>query len=168
MTTTRMRTGGVRGRAAIALLAGTLIAAGCTTVGEGAGSGLSGESPVTFGWTSKDGGLTGTMTATFADGRVFVGPFLEITSTARLESLEPLWTGWQPGWSDWRYWGPYPDAAFATRYSGRVLANLEGAGAHRLRCRFQLNAPEAGMRGGGQGDCQAGDGQTIDAVFKRR
>ena len=79
-----------------------------------------------------------------------------------------IWTGWQRGGSDWDYWGgPYPDAAFATQYSSKVVANLKGPDSQRLRCRFNLNDPIAGMGGGGQGKCQATGGRTVDVVFAR-
>ena len=144
----------------------SVMLAACTTMGEGTGS-MPGGAPVNFDWISKDGGMTGTMTATLPDGSAFSGPFMQISSTARIDTLDPLWHGWRRGWSDWRYWGAFPDTAFVTRYSGRVVANLSGPAGRRLRCRFHLNAPEAGMRGGGQGECQASDGREIDAVFAR-
>lgn len=144
----------------------SLVLAACTTIGEGTGS-MPGGAPVDFDWASKDGGMTGTMTAMLPDGTVFSGPFVQITSIVRIETLDPIWRGWPRGWSDWRYWGPFPETAFVTRYSGRVVANLSGPADRRLRCRFHLNAPEAGMRGGGQGECQGNDGRLIDAVFTR-
>lgn len=144
----------------------SLAMAACTSMGEGVGA-MPGGAAVGFDWVSKDGGMTGTMTATLPDGTAFSGPFVQITSTVHVETLTPLWHGWPRGWSDWRYWGAYPDSAFITRYSGRVVANLTGPGDRRLRCRFHLNVPEAGMRRGGQGECQASDGRVIDAVFGR-
>jgi hypothetical protein len=69
------------------------------------------------------------------------------------------------GWTDWP-WGP-PGPDFVTVYSGRVIANLEGPDGQRVRGRFQLNDPAAGMRGGGQGQCRLSDGSTLDAVFPR-
>ncbi|MBV8036543.1 hypothetical protein [Roseateles sp.] len=141
--------------------------AGCTTIGAGSGSVRSGGGPVSFNWISKDGGTTGSMTATLANGGVYSGPFVQLTSTTRIEVLEPMWHGWRRGWGDWRYWGPFPDTAFATQYSGKVVANLQGSGEQRMRCRFHLNSPQSGMSGGGQGECQLGDGSTVDAVFAK-
>jgi hypothetical protein len=34
-----------------------------------------------------------------------------------------------------------------------------------MRCHFQLNHPDAGMGGGGQGQCQLKSGRSVDAVF---
>jgi len=151
----------------VAFAFGSLLPA-CTSMGEGAGATIPDLAPVTFNWVSKDGGVTGALTATMSDGSAFTGPFLQITEAARVDTLGSLWTGWHQGWNDWPYWGALPDTAFVTRYSGRVVANLKGPGEHRLRCRFHLNDPIAGMRGGGQGECQGSDGRTIDAVFARR
>lgn len=147
-------------------LGGVAVITACTTTGSGTGSVEPGEAPVSFAWTSKDGGTSGTLSATVG-GSAFSGPFLQMTSTTRTDSYEPLWIGWHRGWNDWDYWGTYPDSAFSTRYSGKVVANLVGPQANRLRCRFHLNNPTAGMSGGGQGECQLSGGRTVDAVFPR-
>jgi hypothetical protein len=153
------------GMAAVAGAALTMLA--CTTMGSGSGSLSPGNTPVAFTWTSKDGGNTGTMSATLGKGAPFNGPFLQVTSTARNDAYEPMWRGWRRGWSDWGYWGPFPDGAFSTLYSGKVVANLQGPDTQQLRCRFHLNEPVAGMSGGGQGECQFNGGRTVEAVFPR-
>jgi hypothetical protein len=143
----------------------------CTTMGTGSGSTAQGASPVSFAWKSKDGGVTGTMTATLADGNVYTGPYLEITKTAQSDQFYPMWTGWSAGWNDWGYGGfgmfPTDSTAFTTTYSGKVTANLTGPGSQRMRCRFDLNDPVSGMGGGGQGKCQVAGGATVDATFPR-
>ena len=154
--------------ATIATAAGvalTLLA--CTTIGSGSGSLSPGNTPVAFAWTSKDGGNTGSMSATLGNGAPFNGPFLQVTSTVRTDAFEPMWRGWRRGWGDWGYWGSYPYSEFATRYSGKVVANLNGPDSQQLRCRFHLNDAPAGMAGGGQGECQVTGGRTVDAVFPR-
>lgn len=140
---------------------------GCTSMGTGSGAASPGGVPVSFNWTSQDGGTTGTMTAKLKDGAAYSGPFVQMTSAVRIEMLEPIWRGWRRGWNDWGYWGRYPDTAFATQYSGKVVANLQGPDDQRMRCRFHLNSPQSGMTGGGQGECQLGGGTTVDAVFTR-
>ena len=100
-----------------------------------------------------------------ASGSAFSGPFLQVTSSSRTESFEPMWQGWRRGWNDWGYWGSYPESAFTTYYSGKVIANLTGSDGKSLRCRFHLNSPSAGMSGGGQGECQFNSGRTIEATF---
>lgn len=152
----------------LAALGGAVLAlSACTSMGVGSGSLRPDNTPVSFSWTSKDGGSTGTMSATAVNAGVFSGPFVQMTSTVRTEMLEPMWRGWRRGWNDWRYFGPYSDTAFSTIYSGKVIANLSGPDGQALRCRFHLNDPAAGMRAGGQGECQFNGGRTVDAVFPR-
>src|SRR5712664_3003717 len=119
----------------------------CTTMGTGTGSTSTGDQPVSFNWTSKDGGVTGTMSATLANGGLFTGPYLEITNTAQSTSFAPMWTGWSPGWRDWGYGGFGGLGAFGgfdgttTNYTGKVVANLQGPNSQRMRCSFALNDP---------------------------
>jgi hypothetical protein len=141
----------------------------CTTLGTGTGSTSPGDQPVSFNWKSKDGGVTGTMSATLANGAAYTGPYLEVTSTADSTQFYPMWSGWSPGWSDWGYGGLGGfggiGEGFTTNYSGKVVANLQGPGSQRMRCNFSLNDPPSGMGGGGQGKCQVAGGATVDAVF---
>lgn len=73
------------------------LAAGCTTMGTGTGSTLSGANPVTFSWKSSDG-VSGTMSATLSDGQTYSGQYFEITKDTTTDSVGPLWYGWGPGW----------------------------------------------------------------------
>lgn len=50
-----------------------------------------------------------------------------MNGTARVDLPVPMWFRWRRGWADWRYFGTYPEYAFATVYSGKVIANLQGA-----------------------------------------
>jgi hypothetical protein len=156
---------------AAAVCAGLALSA-CTTLGTGTGSTSTGDQPVDFSWKSKDGGVTGTMSATLPNGGVYTGPYLEITSTAQNTQFAPMWMGWSPGWNDWGYgglgaFGGFPMDATTTNYSGKVVANLQGPNSQRMRCNFSLNDPPSGMGGGGQGKCQVAGGTTIDATFPR-
>jgi hypothetical protein len=144
----------------------------CTTIGTGSGQ-LAGagtpEELVAFNWKSTDGGMSGTMTASLSE-TTFQGRFFQITQQTRSEVLTPLWGHWYPGWYDWPYWGgpfapPYPTTQFITHYSGKVVATLESASQQRMRCRFHLVAPERGMAGGGEGECQLSDAGVVWAVF---
>lgn len=157
---------GHRGAAALAaaILTASLLGA-CTSMGAGSGSLRPGGTPVSFSWVSQDGGTTGTMTATTTTDGDFSGPFVQVTSTVRTEALEPMWRGWRRGWGDWPYYGAYGGAAFATIYSGKVVANLSGPDAQSMRCRFHLNDPTTGMKGGGQGECEFSGGRSVNAVF---
>ena len=149
-------------------------ATACTFTGEGKGqlsaSSTQAQSAVHFNWKSTGSSFSGTMIATLSD-TVFAGQFFEITEQTRIEVLAPLWEPWRPGWRDWPYWGyPSPMLApvtqFVTRYSGKVVANLEAPGNLRMRCRFHLMEPRRGMSGGGEGECQISDGRSVHAVFE--
>jgi hypothetical protein len=150
-----------------------LALAGCTTVGVGAGH-VSGagaqDQSASFAWTSTDGGMSGTMTASLP-GLTYQGRFFQITQQTRADLLAPLWTHWRNGWNDWPYWdspmmGPYPATRFITYYSGKVAATLESTDKQYMRCRFHLVEPARGMSGGGEGECQVSDGRTIRATFE--
>jgi hypothetical protein len=139
----------------------------CTTTGIGSGALAPGNTPVAFSWTSKDGGNTGTMSASLGQDGTYTGPFLQVTSTMQTQGDESLWAGSQGGLANSDYWDEFPGITFTTTYSGKVVANLRGPDAQHLRCSFDLNSPPAGMEGGGQGQCQLGNGRTVGAVFPR-
>lgn len=155
-----------------ALLLPMLTMVACTTMGTGSGefAGAGTQEPlVAFNWTSTDGGISGTMTASLPEA-TFAGRFFQITQQTRGEVLTPLWTHWRQGWYDWPYWsGPmspaYPTTQFITYYSGKVVATLESSGTQRMRCRFHLVDPAGGMGGGGEGQCQLSDARVVQAVF---
>ena len=156
----------------LALAAATCLAA-CTTTGTGGGelssSGSQNQQPVTFSWTSTDGGITGTMSAQLP-GASYQGHFFQITQETRADTLAPLWGRWPYGWSDWAYGGPpgmAPYPTFITHYSGHVVATLE-SGNQYMRCRFQMSQPSRGMSGGGEGECQLNNGSTVRANFAPR
>jgi hypothetical protein len=149
---------------AVLIAASMAALAACTTMGTGVGRERESHGSVAFNWTSKDA-VSGTMTATLASDQVYTGPFFQITSETRGETLAPLWLGWRRGWYDWPYWGGYAAPEFQTRYSGRVVANLDGPDGNHMRCRFHLMRPLSGMAGGGAGECQVSGGDTIEATF---
>jgi hypothetical protein len=143
------------------------LAAGCTTVGTGYGSTVSGASPVSFSWQGTDS-IAGTMSATLADGKAYSGQYFQITSDTTVDNVGPLWSGWHSGWrgrGGWEYWDAAPTPDFIKHYTGRVVANLGAPSGEHMRCQFQLARPSAGMAGGGRGQCQMPDGKTIDATF---
>ncbi len=166
----RVRTGAA-GR--IAAFAGAVLAAACTSTGMGSGELLRPgrhEQAVIFSWQSKDGGISGTMVAALPHAS-YAGPFFQITRQSQVQTLAPLWYGWGEGWGDWPYWNDspmaeaYPATQFVTEYSGKVVANLVAGDGHRMRCRFHMMQPAAGMAGGGQGECQLSGGQVTGAMF---
>ena len=136
--------------------------AACTTMGTGVGSSPTGNIRAVLMWKGSD--RDGIMTATLSNGEVYSGMYFQITGETRVDDLTPLWIGWQRPWAGWPYWVE-PGPQFITYYSGRVVANLEGPNGTHMRCRFQLIRPAAGMAGGGQGQCQLPNGETIDASF---
>jgi hypothetical protein len=144
-----------------------MLAAGCTTMGTGFGSTASGANPASFKWKSSDS-VSGTMSVTLADGKDYSGQFFQITKDTTVDSVGPLWAGWNSGWTGragWGYWNEAPTPGFLTNYTGQVVANLGSPGGEHVRCRFHLVHPADGMSGGGAGQCQTPDGQTIDATF---
>jgi hypothetical protein len=165
--TWKMATQRAAALAAAAAAAATLMA--CTTMGTGTGVESPGNKPVNFSWISKDGGITGTMSATVDANAQFSGPFLQVTHTTHVNAMGPMWDGLAPGWSDWDGWSVWglSDDAFSTTYTGKVLADLKGADGQQLRCQFRLADPMAGMGGGGQGDCKFAGGRKVSAVFAR-
>lgn len=168
-----MRTTFLRAAAA-SLLA--IAAAGCTTTGIGTGQSATGNIGATFNWTG--GATRGTMVASLTDGRVFQGPFFQVTQESVVSDYGPLWNGWGSGygwhrpfgrygwgWGGWGPWGPYDETI--THYSGQVLANLQGPGGF-MRCNFALMRPSYGISGGGAGQCQLPNGTIINAQFPPR
>jgi hypothetical protein len=153
------------GAAAAALAAAGLAA--CTTIGVGNGQLQPGNTPVELNWSSDDGGMSGVMSARLGTGVSFTGPFAQITQQERTLTSEGPGESWPGVWDGWGTQVTYPGDGVATLYSGAVEANLAAAGGRRMRCHFTLNAPVAGMNGGGQGACQLDDGRTVDAVLRR-
>jgi hypothetical protein len=153
---------------AMMLCAGISLSA-CTSMGTGSGSVAPGGAPVNFSWKSTDGGTTGTMSATLADGKTYSGSYLQITQQVRMNGYDwdRGWSEWGGGWNDRDGWEPFPVDEFATEYSDRVIATLQDANGQRMRCSFYLNTPFDGITGGGQGKCQLKNGRSVDAVFPR-
>lgn len=159
-------------RTAAVAAGATLLLGACTTVGMGGGDLTTkgkAEQPVLFAWKSDNGGMSGSMTASLP-GATYQGTFFQITQQTQRESLAPLWDGWREGWSDWSYWGygaggPYDVTQFITRYTGKVVANLQTADGKKMRCRLHLITPSRGMAGGGEGECQIAGAGTIHATF---
>ena len=141
-----------------------LAAAGCASSGAGYGVSRAGREEATFRWDAKND-VSGTLTATMPGGRIYSGEYFQVTSETRVDGLAPLWDGWRPGWRGWPYWNAAPGPGFVTEYTGRVLANLAANDGDRMRCRFRLIHPAQGMAGGGEGECQLPNGDSMDATF---
>jgi hypothetical protein len=141
----------------------------CQSAGTGSGQVRGTQKPVAFTWESRDS-VSGDMTATFGNGRVFKGKYIQITDRTKAEDLDVLWDGWgERNSGNWRHWSRGPDREFWKVYDGRVLANLHSSDGERMRCRFELNSEPRGMAGGGDGRCQVSDsGREIKAEFRRK
>jgi hypothetical protein len=158
---------------AAALAAVLLSIAGCASI-SGMGGGEIGTAdaaqPALFSWTSDDGGRTGEMVATLPEA-TYRGPFVQISDGVQRAALPPLWDGWAVGWSDWAGaagqvpLGPYDIEQFVTRYSGKVVANLQSRRGGLLRCRLELAAPRRGLSGGAKGQCQRPGEAAFDVEF---
>lgn len=158
--------------AVVALMA--LAAAGCNTLSTGSGEGdvvaKGAGAPVSFTWQSRDGGITGDLTAVVG-GASYQGRFLQITRETTSDAIGPVWGGWYGGWGGWYggwgepFAGPPDLPTFSRAYTGKVVATLRTGNGQSMRCRFDLAKPSTGMSGGGQGECQISDGRRIDATL---
>jgi hypothetical protein len=149
------------------LLLGAAIVS-CKSTGGGMGQSPTGEVKATFEWQQSDpssGTLKATVTKPGGAQETYEGKFYQITKDTVVSAITPLWSPWYSAWAGWPYWGPEPNDAFITHYTGHVVANLAAPGGERMRCQFRLIRPSEGMKGGGQGQCQLPSGQTINAEF---
>ena len=122
--------------------------------------------PITMNFQTQRFGAGGTINTELPSGEYFTGRYLQITSEMTADSFGPGWGGWGPwgpGWGDWGGGADY--ATFVQNYSGKVIATLFGDHKNTMRCRFQLANPQQGMSGGGIGECQVTNGETIQAQF---
>ena len=143
----------------VGLLVVAGLVAGCTTARTGCRAAMSGTNSVKFCWTSL-GNVSGSMTATVANGGTFTGRFFQITSnlTNELGPQGPIWH--QEGLFDLG-----PELQYVAHYTGRVVANLRRADGALMRCHFKLMTPVDGIAGGARGECQLPDGPSADARF---
>lgn len=145
-------------RAVIAVTGFALLLGGCATLQTGRGELSAGARSVALTWTSRDG-ITGTMSVTLPDGVAYTGPFFQITSVERRELFAPPWVyGWYGA-------EPWPATEYATRYSGKVVANLRSKQGAQMHCRLRLAQPARGMAGGGDGSCRSAAGERFHAFF---
>jgi len=156
--------------AMIPLLA--LAAAGCArgpVTGQVAVAGQP-PAPLTMSWESGLFGESGTMAAVMPDGERFSGKYVVVKQGMTRGRIDPAWEGDEPpdarGEIDDSMWGAARDrAAFVSRHLNKAVASLKGDRGTTMLCRFSLQAAEAGMRGGGSGDCQTSKGAKISASF---
>lgn len=156
-------------------LAAMLASTACSTTGTAVGKldePAGKKEAVTLVWKSDASDPDrGKISGTLPDGTHYSGKYFEVIKTAEADVYGPAWEGWRPYWSGWAYrgyTGPIAELdwpAFVEIYTGRVIANLSSDDQQtRLRCRFSIDSPRAGLVGGGTGDCQLSDGQEIEHV----
>src|SRR5262245_18515238 len=128
--------------------------------------------PLNMTWTSGVWGESGKMSAVMPDGERFSGTYQVVTPGFSRATLGPGWNG-EPmeateetqGDIDDTFWGAARDRAFVERHQNKAVAVLRGARRTTIIGRFHLDAGGAGMRGGGNGECQTSRGAKISAQF---
>jgi hypothetical protein len=126
--------------------------------------------PLTMTWSSGLFGESGKMAAVLPDGERFTGKYTVVSPGTTRSSLEPAWTGDEPGENqgqiDDSMWGAGRDHfAFTKTYENKAVATLKGDRGTTMLCRFNLDAGGAGMGGGGTGECQTSKGAKITTSF---
>jgi len=127
-------------------------------------------SPLTMTWNSGLFGESGKMSAVMPDGERFSGKYTVVSPGMTRSSLEPAWTGDEPGENqgkiDDSMWGAGRDTmTFIKSYENKAVATLKGDRGTTMLCSFNLLAGGAGMGGGGTGECQTSKGAKISASF---
>ncbi|HYS15496.1 MAG TPA: hypothetical protein VET45_01110 [Candidatus Binatia bacterium] len=126
--------------------------------------------PLAMSWESGIFGGSGTMSALMPDGERFSGKYVVVRQGMSWGRIEPAWVGDDPvgtqGDIDNSTWGaPRDRATFISAHLNKAIARLKGDRGTTMLCRFTLNAGEAGLRGGGAGECQTSKGAKITAQF---
>jgi len=147
---------------------GMVFCAACSHSGAGEGTlevpatsgGSVAKGPVSFTWQSKSDASNGAIQAKLPDGSDFKGTYLQMTSEATEDDYDMYYGAWRdPVWGAPWYRGP--EEGFVKQYSGRVVAHLQSDQGERMRCAFTLADPVSGMTGGGEGDCQISNKETV-------
>jgi hypothetical protein len=140
---------------------------GCATTGTGQGTLAEtgkpeGAGDVAFEWRSGADTTRGTIAATLPDGRTFEGQFVQLVEDVQPEDLGQYWSDLgAPGVRWGSGYGFEPPTTVRER-TQRVVAQLQGPGGTRMRCQFDLAAPDRGPASGGFGACDLSTGETIE------
>jgi hypothetical protein len=122
---------------------------------------------VTLQWQSGGDTSTGEIEAKLPDGRLFKGSFVQPRTTEWRSNYDVFYGAFTGPWGRAGPWYNGPRNNFITRFSEQALAHLESPDGTRMRCAFALYAPDRGLAGGGQGDCQLSTNEEIfDAVLQ--
>lgn len=134
---------------------GELLAPG-TTPGSKQDKGL-----VAFRWQSGSDPSSGVIEATLPDGRLFRGNYVQPRTTEWQTYYGPYWGAWAGPWGMAGPWYAGPQSSFALHYAGKALAHLKADDGTRMRCEFTLYRPDAGLEGGGEGNCQRSTNEEV-------
>ena len=105
-----------------------------------------------------------TATATTSDGEVFTGRVVQNIEKTNSTSSDLIWDSSKKtkhGWSTQIRDG----SDSSTSYRSDAQAVLNGNRGHSMTCDFRLANPEAGIDGGGVGQCQISDGRKVPVQF---
>ena len=159
------------GRAVMIALSSAVLV-GCASGAVSGRVSLAGQqpTPLTMTWNSGLFGESGKMSAVMPDGERFSGKYTVVSPGMTRSSLDPAWTGDEPGENqgqiDDSMWGAGRDTmTFTKSYENKAVATLKGDRGTTMLCRFNLLAGGAGMGGGGTGECQTSKGAKISAQF---
>ncbi|MGH7304310.1 MAG: hypothetical protein ACRELZ_13530 [Candidatus Rokuibacteriota bacterium] len=157
----------------IGVVAASLLALGVVGCASGPVTGrveVTGQSPapLTMTWESGLFGESGTMAAVMPDGERFSGKYVVVRRG--MGRIDPVWEGEERpearGQIDDSMWGAAQDrVSFVSAHVNKAVATLKGDRGSTMLCRFMLDAPESGLRGGGSGGCQTSKGAKISAQF---
>lgn len=105
-----------------------------------------------------------TATAMTSDGEIFTGRVVQNIEKTNSTSSDTIWDSSKKtkhGWST-----QFRDGAdSSTSYRSDAQAVLNGNRGHSMTCDFRLANPEAGIDGGGVGQCQISDGRRVPVQF---
>jgi hypothetical protein len=126
--------------------------------------------PLTMAWSSGLFGGSGRVSAIMPDGERFSGKYQVVKPGLTRSMMDPAWTGDEPGDHqgkiDDSMWGAGRDTVtFLRKWENKAIATLKGNRGTTMLCRFDLDAGDAGMGGGGTGECQTSKGAKISAQF---
>ena len=126
--------------------------------------------PLTMTWQSGLFGESGKISAVMPDGERFSGTYVVVTRGTSWSKIEPAWKGEEPGDAqgqiDVSMWGAAQNQEdFASTHLNKAIATLKSDRGTTMLCRFALDSGEAGMGGGGTGECQTSKGVKITAQF---
>lgn len=105
------------------------------------------------------------------EGERYVGEYIRIDPRTKVATVRRFYVGWAATQFDDLSTGPlgrswvretYSVEIFRDRLKDEVVATLSGDQGGRMRCRFELDSPSAGLAGGASGACQTDQGEVVE------